>query len=309
MSYPVTRDGDPSHGRRTCPKCASDAICTIAVPWYPELDYLSCETCHYVWTVARASTHEGPQLPLICVVDEDDSVRVALDPLLRLAGYRTELCDSAENALARETVYQTDCFVIDVHMPGGLALHDILKAMHHPTPVIIVSARADNIRDSAHNAGAFTVIPKPFSPNEVLHAIRAALRLRRAVPVMKRLSPVSTDAAHPRERGEVGGVESARRITRTPMRIQRQRIRGWRLPPDTVYVGRDTKWGSRLMPAHFWWATDRTHAFLEVYRHTITRHVQQNPNFLVPLRGKDLACWCPLDQPCHADVLLDLSNR
>lgn len=33
------------------------------------------------------------------------------------------------------------------------------------------------------------------------------------------------------------------------------------------------------------------------------------PPDLAPLRGRDLACWCPLDQPCHADVLLDLANR
>ena len=185
MSHPITRDGEPSHGQRTCPKCATDAIRTIAVPWYPELEFLSCDTCQNMWTVARASTHvgsdvthEGPQLPLICIVDDDGSVRAALDHLLRSAGFRTVLCDSAENALAWETVYQTDCFIIDFDMPGGLHLHDILKAMRHPTPVIIVTARADDTHDRAHNSGALTVIPKPFSQRDVLDAIRGALASR-----------------------------------------------------------------------------------------------------------------------------------
>jgi FixJ family two-component response regulator len=120
-------------------------------------------------------TYKAPRQPLICIVDDDDGVRAALDRLLRSADYRTMLCASAENALESETVYQIDCFVIDVDMPGGLHLHDILKAMHHPTPVIIVSARADDTRDRAHNSGAFAVIPKPFSQSDVLDAIRAAL--------------------------------------------------------------------------------------------------------------------------------------
>jgi hypothetical protein len=98
-------------------------------------------------------------------------------------------------------------------------------------------------------------------------------------------------------------------MSERPKRIQRQRVQGWRLPPNTVYVGRETKWGARWMPAHFWWARDRTQAYIDVYRDAIVRHLQGNPSFLVPLRGKDLACWCPLDQPCHADVLLDLANR
>jgi hypothetical protein len=63
------------------------------------------------------------------------------------------------------------------------------------------------------------------------------------------------------------------------------------------------------MPGDFWWAADRAQARIEVYRDTIVRQLQRDPNFLVPLRGKNLACWCPLDQPCHADVLLDLANR
>ena len=291
MSHWVTRDGEPSHGQRRCPKCGTDALRTIAVPWYPELEYLSCDTCHYVRTVAPLSTqmgsdvtHERPQLPLICIVDDDDGVRSALDRLLRSAGYRTVLCDSAESALATRATLQADCCIVDFHMrgEGGLHLQETLKSMHHPVPVIVVSARADEIRERTHNAGAFAIIAKPFSPIDLLEAIRAALHA------------VAITRAHRRSDG--------------PTRIQRQRIRGWRLPPNTVYVGRGTKWGPRSMPGDFWWAADPAQARMEVYRDTIVRQLQRDPNFLVPLRGKNLACWCPLNQPCHADVLLDLAN-
>jgi hypothetical protein len=80
------------------------------------------------------------------------------------------------------------------------------------------------------------------------------------------------------------------------------------MPPNTVYVGRGTKWGPPWVPGHFWWATDPAGTSVEVYRATIIRRMLQDPNLLVPLRGKNLACWCPLDHPCHADVLLELAN-
>ena len=81
------------------------------------------------------------------------------------------------------------------------------------------------------------------------------------------------------------------------------------MPPNTLYVGRGTKWGPSWVPGHLWWATNQAEASVEVYRATIERRLQENPRLLVPLRGKHLACYCPLDRPCHVDVLLDLANR
>jgi Domain of unknown function (DUF4326) len=94
-----------------------------------------------------------------------------------------------------------------------------------------------------------------------------------------------------------------------PKRIQRERLTGWRMPPNTIYVGRGTKWGPQWVPSQLWWATDRPQASVEAYRDAIGRRLVRNPNLLVPLRGKHLACWCRLDQPCHAEVLLELANR
>jgi Domain of unknown function (DUF4326) len=94
-----------------------------------------------------------------------------------------------------------------------------------------------------------------------------------------------------------------------PKRIQRRRVKGWTLPPNTVYVGRETQWGHRWMPGQFWWAEDYARVIVEVYRNSLIGRLRANPTLLESLRGKNLACWCSLDQPCHADVLLEFANQ
>ena len=87
-----------------------------------------------------------------------------------------------------------------------------------------------------------------------------------------------------------------------PKRIQRSRRRGWRLPEDAVYVGRPTKWGNPFVLGR---DGDRRRC-VELYRERLRPDLVAS---LDELRSKDLACWCPLDEPCHADVLLELANR
>ena len=104
-----------------------------------------------------------------------------------------------------------------------------------------------------------------------------------------------------------------------PKRIQRQRTKGWRMPEGTVYVGRPTRWGNpfRLGTPNAddcMVCGDRAEAVAK-YRSELTTFAGA-VNFTgctvaeirTELRGKDLACFCPLDQPCHADVLLELAN-
>lgn len=97
-----------------------------------------------------------------------------------------------------------------------------------------------------------------------------------------------------------------------PRRIQRRRTTGWRMPPGAVYVGRPTKWGNpyRVGDPHplnaGQFISDARQA-VELFRAASTgpgfrAHVRRD------LRGRDLACWCALDQPCHADVLLEIAN-
>jgi hypothetical protein len=83
-------------------------------------------------------------------------------------------------------------------------------------------------------------------------------------------------------------------------RIQRKRTKGRKMPANTIYVGRPTKWGNPYPVSQY--GLKRS---LELYRAWLEGNLLREPRFLEPLRGKDLACWCPLDKPCHADVLLE----
>ena len=91
--------------------------------------------------------------------------------------------------------------------------------------------------------------------------------------------------------------------TGIPKRIQRRRTKGWRMPAGAVYVGRPTKWGNPF-------AIGEGGLSAKVAVELYLRHVVEDLRHALPeLRGKDLACWCPLDaQYCHADILLTLAN-
>lgn len=87
-----------------------------------------------------------------------------------------------------------------------------------------------------------------------------------------------------------------------PKRIQRKRTKGWRMPPNTISVTRPGKYGNPFSVANY---GDKALTMFESY---LESTLLTQPNFLLPLRGKDLACWCPVGQPCHADVLLRYAN-
>jgi hypothetical protein len=100
----------------------------------------------------------------------------------------------------------------------------------------------------------------------------------------------------------------------TPKRIQRKRTKGWRMPEGAVYVGRPSLWGNPYKPGHNWHGGKMTATqAIDAYREYITEALFISPNRLgdelSALRGKDLVCWCQLDRPCHADVLLELANH
>lgn len=92
-----------------------------------------------------------------------------------------------------------------------------------------------------------------------------------------------------------------------PKRIQRKRTKGWKMPEGAVYVGRPTKYGNVYQ---IMLGTTRESA-VRLYRRHLDLSLGGMPTLQeiqAELRGKNLACWCPLDQPCHADVLLELAN-
>jgi len=99
-----------------------------------------------------------------------------------------------------------------------------------------------------------------------------------------------------------------------PKRIQLRRTKGWRMPDNTVKVDRSTRWGNPWpigKEGPFGRAGDAVgscYFFAEMFRDPELLAAAEYPADLSPLRGKNLACWCPLDQPCHADVLLEIAN-
>jgi hypothetical protein len=90
-----------------------------------------------------------------------------------------------------------------------------------------------------------------------------------------------------------------------PKRIQRRRTKGWRMPGEAIYVGRPTEWGNP-------WPVKKSMSLSEVliaYERYLVRQADTGALDLAELRAHDLVCWCPLDRPCHADILLRLANR
>lgn len=103
-----------------------------------------------------------------------------------------------------------------------------------------------------------------------------------------------------------------------PKRIQLKRTKGWRMPRNTVKVDRTTIWGNP------WKVTTRRTAeeavlafhlalFMELRDATLlpkfSKRVKSIAQRVYELRGKNLACWCKPGEPCHADVLLSISNE
>jgi len=76
------------------------------------------------------------------------------------------------------------------------------------------------------------------------------------------------------------------------------------MPPNTVYVGRPSCWGN---PHTITPGITREEAIAR-YRRSVTMRTGTIFRIQDSLGGKNLACWCRLDQPCHADVLLEIAN-
>ena len=94
-----------------------------------------------------------------------------------------------------------------------------------------------------------------------------------------------------------------------PRRVQLRRSKGWRMPPNTVKVDRTTRYGNPYQAGQDG-DGDRAH-LVGLYRDYLARPEQADlvAHIRTSLAGKNLACWCPLDGPCHADVLLEIANE
>ena len=120
----------------------------------------------------------APNVPLISIVDDDESVRDALKSLLDSMGFHAEVFASGEAFLNSPDISHTDCLIADVRMPGmsGLQLQDRLNATHSSIPIIFISAHDDgDAKARGLRAGAVDFLKKPFSEDALVRAISACL--------------------------------------------------------------------------------------------------------------------------------------
>jgi hypothetical protein len=117
-----------------------------------------------------------------------------------------------------------------------------------------------------------------------------------------------------------------------PIRVQRKRTKGFKLPENTVCVTRGTKWGNPFKIGNYYrisptgWMTpceessikqaanDGIHVYIKDNVDAVELYSKYMKNLMFPpdfkeLKGKNLACFCALDKPCHADILLQIANE
>jgi FixJ family two-component response regulator len=115
---------------------------------------------------------------LVAIVDDDASMRDALQGLLKAVGLPAQAFASAEEFLKSGQQRQTACLIADIRMPGmsGLELQAQLKAEHCRIPTIFITAHGDaKLRMQALRAGAVEFLAKPFHDEALLESVRGAL--------------------------------------------------------------------------------------------------------------------------------------
>lgn len=91
-----------------------------------------------------------------------------------------------------------------------------------------------------------------------------------------------------------------------PRRIQRKRIKGWRMPDNTVSVTRPGRWGNPFPVSGHRTAAEAVGMFRGALLNGELPYTVAD--IQKELGGKNLACWCRLGDPCHADVLFEIAN-
>ena len=116
--------------------------------------------------------------PIVSIVDDDPSVRIAMEGLVRSAGFIALVFDSAEQFLRSPRVNESACLITDVQMPGmsGLDLQHRLITQGSRIPTIFITAFPDQeIRRRALAAGAIAFLEKPFDGGTIVELLRDAL--------------------------------------------------------------------------------------------------------------------------------------
>jgi FixJ family two-component response regulator len=126
-------------------------------------------------------SREDAQMPaqlVVSVVDDDESVRESLPPLLEALGFVARAFTSAEAFLGSDAIARTSCLILDITMPGmsGVELYRELKVRGCNIPVIFITARGNGpLRQGLLEEGAVECLDKPFDDTALLQALKKAL--------------------------------------------------------------------------------------------------------------------------------------
>jgi FixJ family two-component response regulator len=134
------------------------------------------------YTCTGHGPYQSPEMPVVFVVDGDESVRNALERVIRCAGWEPRTAASAQEFLAQERVTRSSCLLVELDLPGSSGL-DLQQQVADRTdmPVIFMSSRADiQATVRAMKGGAFEFLTKPVLPEVLLDAIRGALERSQA---------------------------------------------------------------------------------------------------------------------------------
>jgi FixJ family two-component response regulator len=122
---------------------------------------------------------------LISIVDDDESVREALEGLIESLGFRVRAFASAIEFLASADIGDTRCMIADVHMPhmSGVELFRRLTERGHAIPTILITAYPDDaVRDRALADGVLCYMSKPFDDNALIAYVRSAVQGAKRAP-------------------------------------------------------------------------------------------------------------------------------
>jgi FixJ family two-component response regulator len=125
------------------------------------------------------------KLPMISIIEDDASVRVAADNLLRSLGYTVHTFGSAEEFLRSAHLADTSCAIVDVQMPvmNGIELQSLLLSRGYRMPLIFITAFPEaSIRERALKAGAICFLTKPFDRLALIECLDTALKRDRGRP-------------------------------------------------------------------------------------------------------------------------------
>ena len=118
-------------------------------------------------------------LARVSIVDDDASIREALKSLMRSVKFDVDAFASAEEFLASERLQDTECLILDAHLPGmnGFELQGLLSVEGREIPIIFITAHSDDTsRQRALKAGAVAFLAKPVRREALFKAIHSAVQ-------------------------------------------------------------------------------------------------------------------------------------